>query len=50
MEDALSDTVGNILRDVLSDNPCEPEPTNQFVIASMRKMMQELREMLNNAL
>ena len=50
MEDALSDGLGDNLSDVLGDNPSEPEPTMQSEIASMRKMMEEQREMLNNAI
>ena len=42
MEDTLSDGLG--------DNLSEPEPTMQSEIASMRKMMEEQREMLNNAI
>jgi hypothetical protein len=38
----LSDGPGDILSEVLSDNPRnEPEPTPQSEIASMRKMMEE---------
>jgi len=40
MDDALSDSLG--------DNLSEPEPPTQFEIPSMRKMMEEQREMLNN--
>jgi len=50
MEDALSDGLGDNLSDVLGNNPSEPEPTTQSEIASMRKMMDEQREMLNNAI
>jgi len=49
MEDALSDGPGDNLSDVLGDIPSEPEPTMQSKIASMRKMMEEQREMLNHA-
>jgi len=42
MEDTLSDGLG--------DNLSKPEPTMQSEIASMRKMMEEQREMLNNAI
>jgi hypothetical protein len=50
MEDALSDGLGDNLSDVLGDNPSEPEPTTQSEIASMRKMMEEQRELLNNVI
>jgi hypothetical protein len=50
MEDALSDGLGENLSDVLGDNPCKPEPTTQSEMASMPKMMEEQREMLNNAI
>jgi small-conductance mechanosensitive channel len=50
MEDALSDGLADNLRDVLGDNPCEPEPTIQSEIASIRKMLEEQREMFNNAI
>jgi small-conductance mechanosensitive channel len=50
MEDTLSNGLGDNLRDVLGDNPGEPEPTTESEIASMRKMMEEQREMLNNAI
>jgi len=50
MEDALSDGLGYNLSDVLGDNPCAPEPTMQSEFLSMRKMMEEQREMLNNAI
>jgi hypothetical protein len=49
MKDALSDVLGDNLSDVLGDNPSEPEPTTQSEIASMRKMMEVQRVMLNNA-
>jgi hypothetical protein len=49
-EDVLTDSLGDNLCDVLGDNSSEPEPTTQSEIASMRKMMEELREMLNNAI
>jgi len=42
MEDALSDGLGDILS--------EPEPTTLPEIASMRKMIEEQREMLTNAI
>ena len=50
MEDALSDGLRDNLSDVLGDNPSEPEPTAQSKLTSMRKMMEEQREMLNNAI
>jgi len=50
MQDALSDDLGDNLSDVLGYNPSEPEPTTQSEIASMRKKMEEEREMLNNAI
>jgi len=50
MEHALSDGLRDNLSDVLGYNPSEPEPTTQSDIASMRKMMEEQREMLNNAI
>jgi small-conductance mechanosensitive channel len=50
MQDALSDVLGDNLSDVLGDNPSEPEPTTQSEITSIRKMMEEQREMLNNAI
>ena len=50
MEDALSNCLGGSLIDVLGDNPTEPELTTQSEIASMRKMMQEQQEMLNNVI
>jgi hypothetical protein len=50
MEDALSDGLGNNVSDVLGDNPSEPESTTQSEIGSMRKMIEEQREMLNNAI
>ena len=50
MEDALSNGLGDNLSDVLGDNPSEPEPTTQSEIASMQKMMEEQRELLNNAI
>jgi len=50
MEDDLSDGLGDKLSDVLDDNPSEPEPTTQSEIASMRMMMEEQPEMLNNAI
>jgi len=50
MEAALSDGLGDNLSDVLGDNPSQPEPTTQSEIASMRKMMEEQQEMLNNAI
>jgi len=50
MEDTLSEGLGDNLSDVLRDNPSDPEPTTQSEIASMEKMMQEQREMLNNAI
>ena len=49
-EDALSDGLGDNLSDVLGNNPSEPEHTTQSEIASMRKMMKEQRETLNNAI
>jgi predicted metal-dependent hydrolase len=42
MEDALTDGLGN--------NLGESEPTTQSEIMSMRKMMEEQQEMLNNTL
>ena len=50
MEDDLTDGLGDNLSDILGDNPSEPKPTTQSEIASMRKMMEEQREMLNNAI
>jgi len=50
MEDALSDGLRDKLSEVLGDNPSEPEHTTQFEIASMGRMMEEQREMLNNAI
>jgi len=50
MDDALSDGLGDHLSDVLGDNPSKPEPTTQSKIVSMRKMMEEQRAMLNNAI
>jgi hypothetical protein len=50
MEQVLSDGLGDNLSDFLGDNAREPEPTTQYEIASMRKMMEEQREMLNNAI
>jgi hypothetical protein len=50
MEDAMSDGLGDNLSDILGDNPGEPEPTTQSEIASMRTMMEDQREMLNNAI
>jgi len=50
MEQDLSDGQGDDLSAILGDNPSEPEPTMQSEIASMRKMMEEQREMLNNAI
>jgi hypothetical protein len=50
MEDTLSDGLGDNLGDVLGDKPSESEPTTQSEITSMRKMMEEQREMLNNAI
>jgi len=50
MEDALSDVLGDNLSDVLGDNPSEPEPTTRSEIASTRKMVEEQREILNNAI
>jgi len=50
IEDALSNGLGDNLRNVLADNPSEPELTTQSEIVSMRKMMEEQREMLNNAI
>jgi len=35
IEDDLGDHQGNILCDMVGDNPCEPEPTMQSKIASM---------------
>jgi len=50
MDDALSDGLGDNLSDVLGDNPSESEPTTQSEVVSMRKIMEEQREMLNNAI
>jgi len=50
MEDALSDALGDNLSDVLGENPSELEPTTQSEITPMRKMMEEQREMLINAI
>jgi len=50
MEDDLSDCLGDNLSDFLGDNPSKPEPTTQYEIASMQKMVEEQQEMLNNAL
>jgi hypothetical protein len=50
MEDALRDSLGDILSNVRGDNPSEPEPSTQPDIASMRNIMEEQREMLNNAI
>jgi hypothetical protein len=50
MDDALSNGLGDNLSDVLCDNPREPEPTTPSEIASMRMMMDEQRDMLNNAI
>jgi hypothetical protein len=51
MEDALNDSLGDNLSKVLSDKARnEPEPTKESEITSMRKMMQEQRDMLNNAI
>ena len=50
MEDVMSDGVGDNLSDVLRDDPREPEPTTQSENTSMRKMMEEQREILNNAI
>jgi hypothetical protein len=50
MEDAMSDGLGDNLSDILVDNPSEPEPTTQSEITSMRTMIEEQREMLNNAI
>jgi hypothetical protein len=50
MEDALSDGLGDNLSDILGNNPSEPEPTTQSEVASMRKTMEEQREMLNDAI
>jgi len=50
MEDDLSDSLGDNLGDIRTNNPGKPEPTTQSEITSMRKMMEEQREMLNNAI
>jgi hypothetical protein len=50
MEHALSDSLGDNLSNVPDDNSLELEPTTQSEIASMRKMMEEHLEMLNNAI
>jgi hypothetical protein len=50
MEDDLSDGLGDNLSNVLGDNPSNPEPSTQPDIASMRKIMEEQRDMLNNAI
>jgi len=49
MEDYLRDSLGDYLSDILGDNQSEPEPTTQSELASMRKMIEEQRDMLNNA-
>jgi len=48
MEDDLNDGLDDNLRDILGDNPSEPEPTMQSEIASMWKMIYDQWEMLNN--
>jgi hypothetical protein len=50
MEDDLSNSLGDNLGDILCDDPSEPEPTTQSAIESMRKIMDEQREMLNHAI
>ena len=50
MEDASNKGLGDNLSDVLGDNPSKPEPTTQSEIATMRKMMDKQRVMLNNAI
>lgn len=47
---ALSDCLGDNRSDVLSDNLSEPEPTSESKMASMRKTMEEPRELLSNAI
>jgi len=50
MEDTLSDGLGDNFSDVLANNPSKSEPTTHSAISSMRKMMDNQREMLNNAI
>jgi hypothetical protein len=51
MEDALRDSLGDNVSEVLRDNRRnEPEPTTQSEIASMRNIMEEQREMLTNVI
>jgi hypothetical protein len=50
MEDALSDGLGDNLSDILGDNSSEPESSTQFEIASLQNLMEEQREMINNAI
>jgi len=50
MDDGLSNGLGNNLSNNLGDNASESEPTTQSDIVSMWKMMEEPREMLNNAI
>jgi len=49
MHENLSEGPGDNLGDVLDANPSKPEPDTESEIVSMRKMMEEQRKMLNNA-
>jgi len=49
MENDLSNCLGNNLENLLADKPNELGPMTQSEIASMRKMIEAQRGMLNNA-
>jgi hypothetical protein len=48
IEDDPSYRLGDNICDILSDNLSQPKPTTQSEIASMRKVMEEQWETLNN--
>jgi len=50
MEDDMSNCLGDNLCDILGSNASEPKPAMQSEIASMGKMLEEQREMLNNVI
>jgi hypothetical protein len=50
VDDILIDVLGDQVSDVLGDNPRKRERTMQSEITSIRMVMEEQREMLNNAI